>query len=682
MSTALINSQTVPSPTQVTWQPSESELHNCRMSRFARWSEQRFERPLPDFRSLWEWSVTETTEFWRAIPEYFEVLGDGFTGSPVLSDDRMPFATWFPGVQVNFAENVLRHASDPALRDQAAITDVAEDGTLTPISWAELEFRVASLAQTFRDLGVERGDRVAAVLPNIPEAVIGLLAAASIGAVWTINSPDLSAEASVRRVRQLAPKVLVAGDGYVFGGKELERRTHTAEVEENLPSLVATILVRTLEPEREAGQMAGSAHRHRPRMAFDEAEQVPASPNYERVEFSDPLWILFSSGTTGEPKGIVHGHGGIVLDSLKGIALHQDMGPGDVYYVAANTSWMVWNTLSQNLLAGASIVTYAGSPKVTGKDHHFQIISDLQVTQFATGAAYLTMVEKSGLEPRRGRDFSALRAILSTGSPLPPSTWLWVHEALKQDVHLGSDSGGTDICGGFLGSNPMEPVHLGYLQGPLLGVAAEAHDDEGRALIDEVGEMAVTRPLPSMPLFLWGDESGERYHSSYFTAQPGVWMHGDWITRTADGQFTVHGRADATLNRQGIRIGASDIYDALQDVEEIADCLVLGVEQEGGDYWMPLFVVAAEGEAVDDALRERIRQTLRSRASARHVPDEIIQAPDIPVTHSMKRLEVPLKRLLSGRTGGKPINRDSVKNPDALDWFQNFATARIANRAA
>ncbi|AGF71154.1 hypothetical protein A605_00690 [Corynebacterium halotolerans YIM 70093 = DSM 44683] len=652
------------------------------MSRFARWSERRFDRQLPDFRALWHWSVTETTEFWRAIPEYFDVLGNGFADSSVLTDDTMPFATWFPGVSLNFAENVLRHASDPALRDNPAIMQVEEDGRRTAIRWAELESQVASLARTLKDLGVEPGDRVAAVLPNIPEAVIGLLAAASIGAVWTINSPDLSAEASVRRVRQLEPKVLFACDGYVFGGKELERRSHTAEVEENLPSLMATVLVRTLEPHRVAGEMVGHAHKDRQRVAFDEAVSTPTPPRYERVSFNAPLWVLFSSGTTGEPKGIVHGHGGMVLDSLKGISLHQDMGPGDVYYVAANTSWMVWNTLVQNLLVGAAIVTYAGSPKVTGKDHHFQIISDLKVTQFATGAAYLSMVEKSGLDPRRGRDLSALRSILSTGSPLPPSTWLWVHEAIKHDVHLGSDSGGTDICGGFLGSNPMEPVHLGFLQGPLLGVAAAAHDDDGRPLINEVGAMAVTRPLPSMPLFLWGDETGERYQSSYFTAEPGVWMHGDWVTRTEQGEFMVHGRADATLNRQGVRIGPSDIYDALQEIDELEDCLVLGVEEEDGGYWMPLFVVLADGAVLDDALRDRIRQTLRDRASARHVPDEIIETPAIPVTHTMKRLEVPLKRMFSSRPGGKPVNRDSVKNPEALDWFRAFAAARRSGQAA
>lgn len=662
----------------VTWSPTEDQLNNCEMSRFAQWSQQRFDRPLADFRALWDWSVTQTEEFWRSIAEYFDVLGDGFAQSPVLVDDSMPFATWFPNVRLNFAENVLRHAANPTMRHQTAIIDVDENGGQLSISWAELESRVASLAQTFRDLGVQPGDRIAAVLPNIPEAIVGLLAAATIGAVWTINSPDLSAKASVRRVQQLEPKILIACDGYIFNGKELDRRIHTAEIEKHLPSLVATIMVRTLEPSRSAGEMNGRKPVGSKRVAFDEAATTPAAPDYARVAFSAPLWILFSSGTTGEPKGIVHGHGGMTLDGLKGIALHQDMGPGDTYYVAANTSWMVWNTLVHNLLAGASVITYAGSPKATGKDHHFQIISDLKVTQFATGAAYLTMVEKSGIDPRSGRDFSNLRSILSTGSPLPSSTWLWVHEAIKQDVHLGSDSGGTDICGGFLGSNPMEPVHLGYLQGPLLGVAAEAHNEAGESIVGEVGEMAVTRPLPSMPLFLWADEHGTRYQSSYFTGQPGVWMHGDWITRTTQGRYIVHGRADATLNRQGVRLGAADIYDALQEVQEVQDCLVLGVEEQDGGYWMPLFVVLAEGAVLNDALRERIRETLRSKASARHVPDEIIEAPEIPVTQTMKRLEVPLKRMFSSGVSGRQIDRDSVRNPQALDWFRNFAQSRAS----
>lgn len=657
----------------ITWNPTPEQVRASRMADFARYSEVPAGRSLPDFHSLLDWSVTEVEAFWRSIQSYFDVIGEGFDTTEVLKEHVMPFASWFPGARVNFAENVLRHAHNPLLANEPAIYQVEEDGSHTVLSWVQLEAQVASLAATFKDLGVERGDRIAAVLPNVPEAIIGLLAAASIGAVWTINSPDLSAEASIRRVKQLEPKILVASDGYVFGGKEIDRREHTAEVEAGLPSLSATVLVRILDTQREPGVVSGKDMK---RLAFDECVNNPQAPAYERVGFNDPLWILFSSGTTGEPKGIVHGHGGMVLDGLKNISLHQDIGPGDVYYVAANTSWMVWNTLVQNLLAGASVVTYAGSPKVTGKDHHFQIISDFGVTMFATGAAYLTMVEKAGIDPRAGRDFSALRSILSTGSPLPPSTWRWVHDAVKSDVHLGSDSGGTDICGGFLGSNPMEPVHLGYLQGPLLGVAVEAHDADGQPQIDQVGAMAVTKPLPSMPVMLWGDTDGSRYKSSYFTEGEGIWMHGDWITRTSSGEFIVHGRADATLNRQGVRIGPSDIYDALTDIEELSDYLVLGIEEDNGGYWMPLFVVLEDGVELDDALQQRICTTLRARTSARHVPDEIIVAPDIPVTHTMKRLEVPLKKFFSPQSAGREVNPDSVKNPDALAWFKEYAQQR------
>ena len=657
----------------ITWNPTPAQVYESKMADFARYSEIAFDRQLPDFRALLDWSVTEVEEFWRSIQTYFDVLGEGFETAEVLEDSVMPFASWFPGAKLNFAENVLRHALNPLTADETAIYQVEEDGSHSVLTWAQLESQVAALSATFRELGVERGDRIAAVLPNVPEAVIGLLAAASIGAVWTINSPDLSAEASIRRVKQLEPKVLVASDGYIFGGKAIDRRAHTSEVEAGLPSITATVLVRILDTQREPGTMAVKEVE---RLAFDRCVEKQHAPAYERVDFNAPLWILFSSGTTGEPKGIVHGHGGMVLDGLKSICLHQDMGPGDVYYVAANTSWMVWNTLVQNLLAGAAIVTYAGSPKITGKDHHFQIISDFGVTMFATGAAYLTMVEKAGIDPRAGRDFSALRSILSTGSPLPPSTWRWVHDAVKSDVHLGSDSGGTDICGGFLGSNPMEPVHLGHLQGPLLGVAVEAHDENGQPLIDQVGAMAVTNPLPSMPVMLWGDADGARYNSSYFTEGDGVWMHGDWITRTSSGEFIVHGRADATLNRQGVRIGPSDIYDALTEIEELADYLVLGIEEGNGGYWMPLFVVLEDGAELDEDLQSRICSTLRTRASARHVPDEIIVAPEIPVTHTMKRLEVPLKKFFSPTAAGRELNRDSVKNPEALEWFREYARQR------
>ena len=659
----------------VTWSPGEDELTNSAMARFARWSEEHRNVELPDFRALLAWSVEDLNGFWSAIREFFDVIGDGFDEAVPLADDRMPFASWFPGTRLNFAENVLRHAQNPETRETPAIVRVDEDSTQTATTWAELEAQVASLASRLRELGVEPGDRVAAVLPNIPEAIIGLLATTAIGAVWTINGPDLSAEATVRRISQLEPKILVAGDGYLFNGQDFDRREHTAAVEAGLPSLEHTILVRTLAPESAPGTMntpAGTS-----RLSFDElTADATAEPDYLRVPFDHPLWILFSSGTTGAPKGIVHGHGGMTLDGLKQIALHQDMSSSERYYVAANTSWMVWNTLVQNLLTGASVVTYSGSPRATRKDHHFQIIADTGTTMFATGAAYLSMVEKSGIDPREGRDLSRLRAILSTGSPLPESTWLWVHSHVKSDVHLGSDSGGTDICGGFLGSNPLEPVHLGRLQGPLLGIAVEAQAPDGTRLIDEVGEQAITRPLPSMPIFLWNDADGSRYRKSYFTGRPGVWMHGDWVTEKPSGEFIVHGRADATLNRQGVRIGPADIYSALQDVDEIADCMVIGVEEPDGGYWMPLFVVLADGAELTEELQDRIRRILAERTSKRHIPDEIIAAPGIPTTRTMKRLEVPVKKLFAPTAGGSPVNRDSVANLDALEWFEEFARSR------
>lgn len=674
-----------PTPTtttsEVTWTPGPEELDRSAMARFARWCEEHRGVDLPDFRALLRWSVDDLNGFWSAVREFFDVIGDGFDDAVPLAEDRMPFASWFPGVRLNFSENVLRHAQNPDTRETDAIITVDEDSHQTTITWAELETQVASLANRLRQLGVEPGDRVAAVLPNIPEAIIGLLATTSIGAVWTINGPDLSAEATVRRISQLEPKVLVAGDGYVFNGKPFDRREHTEIVESGLPSLEHTILVRTLGPGDDAGVM--NTPERNLRHSFDELTDDPdAQPNYLRVPFDHPLWVLFSSGTTGAPKGIVHGHGGMTLDGLKQIGLHQDMSSSERYYVAANTSWMVWNTLVQNLLTGASVVTYSGSPRATRKDHHFQIIADTGTTMFATGAAYLSMVEKSGIDPREGRDLSRLRSILSTGSPLPESTWLWVHSDVKSDVHLGSDSGGTDICGGFLGSNPLEPVHLGRLQGPLLGIAVEAQSPDGRRLIDEVGEQAITRPLPSMPICLWNDPDGSRYRKSYFTSRPGVWMHGDWVTEKPSGEFIVHGRADATLNRQGVRIGPADIYSALQDVDEITDSMVIGVEEPDGGYWMPLFVVLAEDVKLTEELKERIRQTLATRTSKRHVPDEIISAPGIPTTRTMKRLEVPVKKLFAPTTGGSPVNRDSVQNLDVLEWYEDFARARARGTAS
>jgi acetoacetyl-CoA synthetase len=651
----------------ITWTPTEQQRRDSRLWAFMRWVDERHGVETSTYREIWRWSVEETPAFWGAVREYFGVLGDRLDG-PVLPSEQMPSASWFPDARLNFAENLLRNAQEPGLADQAAILNIDEGNSLTTVTWKQLEMQVASLAAHMDRLGVGPGDVVAAVLPNIPEAIIGLLATASIGAIWTINSPDLSAAATLDRIRQLAPKILIGVDAYQFNGKHIDQTSHLAAVEDGLPWLGHTIVVRGLDQQAPWTSRAPAAT-HTPRLHFDELTTEDATPSYRRVPFAHPLWVLFSSGTTGQPKGIVHGHGGITLEALKGTGLNQDMGPGDIYYVAANTSWMVWNTLSTNLMAGASIVTYAGSPTYRTKDRQFEVISLTGATMFAVGAAYLSLVEKAGLSPRGSWSLSCLRSILSTGSPLPDSTWLWVHDHVKKHVHLGSDTGGTEICSGFIGSNPLDPVHLGELQGPLLGVAVEAWSEDGERVLDQVGDMVITRPMPSMPVFMWGDTGTTKYMSSYFWKFPGVWVQGDWITETSHGTFIVHGRSDATLNRFGVRMGSADIYAALQHVPEIRESLVIGLELPDGGYYMPLFVALEDGVGLTEGLKERIAATIRSHASARHVPDEIIAAPDIPLTHARKKIEVPIKNLFAGKEPATAVNLASLANPEAVGWF-------------
>ncbi|MDQ0691237.1 acetoacetate--CoA ligase [Arthrobacter sp. W4I7] len=644
---------------QVTWRPTAEQQRTSRLWDFMGWVADNRNIRLTDYRTTWQWSVDDLSGFWDSVREYFNVLGEGLEG-PALAEERMPGAVWYPNAKLNFAENVLRHALNPELADSTAILTIKEDDSVRELTWRQLQSQVSSLAAHLKRLGIRSGDRVAAVLPNVPEAIIGLLATAAIGAVWTINSPDLSAAATLERLRQLEPKLLIGVDGYRFNGKDFDRLQHLADVEAGLPGLEHTILLRS------TGQDAGVAA---DRLDFTSLLTDPVEPNYARESFDHPLWILFSSGTTGSPKGIVHGHGGMTLEALKGTGLNQDMGPEERYYVAANTSWMVWNTLVNNLMSGASVVTYAGSPMYGRKDRQFDIIARTGTTMFATGAAYLSLVEKSGLEPGRSWDLSKLRSILSTGSPLPDSTWLWVHEHVKHDVHLGSDTGGTDICSGFIGSNPLEPVHLGELQGPLLGVAVQAWSEPGQRVIGEVGEMVITRPMPSMPVFFWGDKNGARYRSSYFEKFPGVWTQGDWITETPNGGFVVHGRSDATLNRAGVRLGSADIYAALQHVHEVTESMVIGLEQTGGGYYMPLFITLEPGCQLSEELKDKINGTIRRLTSARHVPDDVIVVPAIPVTHALKKIEIPIKKLFTGHSPDTTINRGSLANPEAVDWF-------------
>lgn len=622
-----------------------------------------------DYRTLWEWSVADLSGFWDALRRYFDVAGSGFEG-PALAVDRMPGAVWYPKASLNLAEHLLRPARDPARMHRTAVIDINERNDIRRFSWAELADWTARTARQLQTAGVAQGDRVVAVLPNTPEAIVGLLACASIGATWSMCSPDLAPDVVVARFAQLEPTVLIGTTGYEFNGKHFDREDYLREISNRIPSLRQLFIVQ--EPSDTPFGLLAARFPSPP-----VADAALLAPEFTRLPFDHPLWVLFSSGTTGAPKGIVHGHGGILLESLKNSGLAHDMGPGDIYYVAANTSWMVWNTLISNLAAGAAVVTYAGSPTFGSTTRQFDVIERCGATMFGVGAAYLTLVEKSGAIPNELYRLDTLRNILSTGSPLPSSTWSWVHKAIKQGVHLGSDSGGTDICSGFVGSNFISPVHLGESQGALLGVAAAAWDETGTPVIGAVGELVVTRPMPSMPLFLWGDTDGERYRDSYFSQFPGIWAQGDWVTETTRHGFAVHGRSDATLNRQGVRLGTGDIYAALQDLDAIADSLVLGIERPDGEYWMPLFVELVAGRDLDQELNQAIVATIRARASARHVPDDIISCPEIPLTHSGKRIEVPLKKLFSGRQVNATALKGTLRNPDSLDWFvERFAQMR------
>ena len=660
----------------IMWKPTQEQHDSSRLWDFRNWVAETTGKELNDYRQIWRWSVDELSTFWDSVRRYFGVIGDNFTG-PVYQADRFTTTRWYPMATVNFAENVLKYAQDQSMRDHTAILRVEEDNSTSAITWGELESKVAALAAYFRRQGIVPGDRIGAVLPNIPEALIGLLAAASVGAIWTINSPDLAPAASLARLSQLEPKILFTTDGYEFNGKWHDKVADRSEILHQLPSVVASVVVSSNLTSGPKETCETTYHQ----ALFSDIVEKEATPEYERVPFNHPLWVLFSSGTTGAPKGIVHSHGGMLLEALKGTGLNQDMGPGDRYYVAANTSWMVWNTLVNNMAAGASVVTYSGSPMLGHKDRQFEIIQNTGVTMFATGAAYLTVVEKSGLVPSERWDLSTLRSVLSTGSPLPESTWKWVHDSVKADVHLGSDTGGTDICSGFIGSNPLEPVYLGLLQGPLLGVAVESWDENGRPVRDSMGELVVTKPMPSMPVYLWGDVDGSRYEDAYFSTFPSVWAQGDWITETSFGGFIVHGRSDATLNRQGVRIGSAEIYNAAGQVPEVQDLLVIGVELPDGGYYMPMFVTLAPGVELDETLKTKINTTIRERTSARHVPDEIIQAPGIPVNHANKRVEVPVKKIFAGFDPSTAINLDSLANPHVWDWYvaksKEFQTSRV-----
>jgi acetoacetyl-CoA synthetase len=632
------------------WTPDPATIETARISQYARWlTAERGVRLEAGYESLWRWSVTEPGSFWASVWDYFGVLGQRGAG-PELAGGPMPDVTWFAGTTLNYARNALRWArTDPG---RTAVSYRSEGGRAGRLSYGELARAVARAQAGLRALGVGRGDRVAAYLPNAPEALIGLLATASLGAIWTSCSPDFGATSVIDRFAQTSPRVLIAIDGYVYGGKRFDRREQVATIAAALPGLQALVTVDYLgtEPGDPASQPGGPDVRQlswAELTAETAASEQAAEPDYAEVPFDHPLWVLYSSGTTGLPKPIVHGHGGIVLEHLKALGLHQDLGTdaatgaADVFFWYTTTGWMMWNYLVGGLLAGITVVLYDGSAVHPATDQLWRLVAEEGVTYAGTGAPYLLACRKEGLRPAAGHDLSRLRGVGSTGSPLPPEGFTWVYDEVAPGSRapqfiLGSFSGGTDVCTGFVGPNPLLPVRAGIIPGPCLGAKVESFNAAGQPVTGEVGELVLTAPLPSMPVGFWNDPDGQRYRASYYADYPGVWRHGDWIMILADGGCVIYGRSDATLNRGGVRMGTSEFYRVVEGLPEVADSLVVDTGQLGQDGELILYVVPAAGHEVDAALTAKITKVLRAALSPRHVPDEIRPVPGIPRTLSGK----------------------------------------------
>jgi acetoacetyl-CoA synthetase len=647
------------------WEPSEEFKENARISDYMKWLKAEKGLAFEDYNDLWEWSVTDLEGFWASVWEYCGVEASE-PYETVLGKREMPGAEWFPGAELNYAEHVLKNAEGRL--DEPALLYQSEVRPLDEVSWGELRNKTAALAAGLRTMGVERGDRVAAYLPNIPEAVIGLLACASIGAVWSSCSPDFGAGSVVDRMKQIEPKVLLAVDGYRYGGKDYDRTDIVARLQEEIPSIGKTVFLPYTADDPDTSPLENV-------VMWDEllSEHEGAELSFEQVPFDHPLWVLYSSGTTGLPKAIVQSQGGILMEHLKKVVLHIDLGPGDRFFWFTTTGWMMWNMLVGGLLAGATALLYDGNPGYPDMNVLWEFAEKTGMNCFGTSASYITACMKAEIEPGRDFDLSALKAIGSTGSPLPPEGFEWVYEHVKEDLWLFSTSGGTDLCTAFVGGVPLLPVRAGELQARGLGAAVEAFDENGNPVIDQVGELVITEPMPSMPIYFWNDPEGERYEDSYFDVYPGVWRHGDWIKIKDDGACVIYGRSDSTINRGGVRMGTSEIYSAVEKVDEVSDSLVVDVPRDGGNSFMPLFVVLQEGVELDDDLKGRIKASIKENASPRHVPNEIFAVSDIPKTLNGKKLEVPVKKILSGTPPEKAASKESLSNPESLDRFVELA---------
>ncbi|EPL15627.1 acetoacetate--CoA ligase [Pseudomonas sp. CF161] len=644
----------------ILWQPSAERIGKTRIDAFRRLINQRHHLTLDDYPSLHQWSIDQRQDFWQAIVDFFEVRFEQPPECVLREGPQMPSAEWFPGATLNFAEHLLRRRDNGV-----AVVAINENGQREQLTFAELAAHVAGLQQSLRAAGVGLGDRVAACMPNTWQTLVGMLATTSLGAIWSCSSPDFGTQGVIDRFGQIEPKVLITCAGYRYAGKDIDQSAKLNEILERLPSLQQLIIVPYARPEARVDDF------HTPAKValWDSFYRPGGTPEFVAVPFAHPLYILYSSGTTGVPKCIVHSTGGVLLQHAKEHGLNTDLGPGDVLFYYTTCGWMMWNWLVSALAVGASLVLYDGSPFHPGPEHLLDLVDQEAISVFGTSPKYLAALEKAGLQPRLSHDLGSLKTLLCTGSPLSPHSYDYVYRELKQELCLASMSGGTDIVSCFVIGNPLQPVRRGEMQGKSLGMAIEVWNDQGQPVIGEKGELVCTRHFPAMPIGLWNDPQQEKLRASYFSQFPGVWAQGDYAEQLAHGSWLIHGRSDAVLNPGGVRIGTAEIYRQVEKVQQVSESLAIG-QQWDGDVRVVLFVRLQDGVQLDAALQEQIRQVIRANTTPRHVPAKILQVSDIPRTISGKIVELAVRNVVHGM----PVkNTDALANPEALEQFRDRA---------
>lgn len=638
------------------WKPGRNLLEQANLKKYIDWLFVKKGLYFRSYADLWEWSVTDLEDFWESLWQFFNIKAHDIYLEVLVRPQRGMIGTkWFTRSTVSYSEHVLRNRT----RDRPAIVYASETNGLAEMSWEELEAQVAAVAAWLRQRGVQRGDTVAAVLPNIPQAIVAFLACNAVGAIWSSCSPDFGKAGIVDRFLQIQPKVLFVTDGHVYNGKTHHSAIHNQELTLALPSVRDVVVIANVPGAPQSDRTT----------AWEDILHIPHfGLDFEETHFEDPIWVLYSSGTTAKPKAITHSVGGCLLEHLKVLTLHQNVKPGDRYFWYSTTGWMMWNYALGSLLCGATLVLYDGAPAFPSSQVLWQLAEDAKITHFGAGAAYFIASMRSGVSLSSER-FKYLETIGSTGSPLPAEAYEWVYRHVKREVWLISLSGGTDVCSAFVGGCPILPVYSGEIQCRMLGAKIEAFDAEGKPVIDDLGEMVITQPMPSMPIYFWNDPDNERYADSYFNMYPDIWRHGDWITVTSRGSIVIYGRSDSTLNRGGVRIGTAEIYSAVESIPEVKDSLAVYLEKADGTGTISLFVVLTNGQTLNDALKTKINDTLRTQYSPRHVPDTIEQVRDIPYTISGKKMEAPVKKILMGTDPAKAVNKDTMRNPEALNEF-------------